>query len=1066
MDNIRQRINNLELANSQAPMIQAPQVPQVTLDEMMQSLQPVQPVPNSMDVQEEETSRTESTNSSADDLLKQIRSNPSKETVQKKEQKREKGKGNTVGDWLGETVKNTLVNRPIELASGAREMLFHPIQNIGRPLGEYFADKYWESQEEGLLKPTLETVRDVSNLFVYQPLTGQKIEDIISQKPSETGKKYLDYIHEGGLTDTYLTLLPTKAGQVINKGIGKGVSKVANVVDDKVFQGKGKELLKTKEARKEIREQTVTDKIEAIKKSQEFKGRINDALKSSKADFDDLTNVVKKAEGFEGQTLENLTGKEVELWEKLKPVLDDWDTYIQQYETATPGNITEIVTHGIRKSQDGGINTTYQAVDDAYRNAGFYDLGNFVEKGTNKIIKQNDTLRALSENTPELRGKNIGVDIVEGKPVEFDLRNTDFIIPEENLEILAEKAMKGDSLAGQFLESYELARDGKLHRVSHGLAQVDKDALAELPKKAKIVESEQLATERAYGNAPSEEIARQWYDPDNILQYAMKKIIREKVIDDWFNTFKNQGEGVMSKNATPDDIRFVNRGMLNDSIGLKNIDKYALKEIPEGVDASQYIPVDKYSLKAYKDLFFNAESNAKIKLPAFLKDLTTLYKQWLLTSGLYLGGNFFGGMHSFLTQSGTGFFNDISDAIKTRGSLIKELGLERETPKVGDFRLRTKAGTKIGDIVRGAYKFNDSTGAYVARWADATLQNKLAELNAHAILRQKGIPLENRNLQWIKENMSKQEIYELLDDIQKSSLIYGEDTLIPREGMNWLEVGNPFIRWVDQATQSSGWLMKKHPTMFGYLQGVVLGRIAWDENEARALGLGIDNPQSGKMYKIDTRTGNSKTTEVSTRTNPKSIIVSEAETIPVQTTLKAVSNPGEYLMKTDRNATVGALLGITKPTNDYGVLKQRKNWGDLVPDYQRNVRYDKNGMIKEQVEPDEMLAGLFKTSGAGRAINQTIMPTVGNLLGKPVYTPYSEQWVAGPWGNPNKPYNLDKVGQRLAVEYEHPAYAGSDIPITEKRMKQLEKSQNKRQAKMTRKQKADMEKMKLKGGNE
>ena len=513
----------------------------------------------------------------------------------------------------------------------------------------------------------------------------------------------------------------------------------------------------------------------------------------------------------------------------------------------------------------------------------------------------------------------------------------------------------------------------------------------------------------------------------------------------------------MSKGALPEDMVYIRKDALAKG-SIDNAIKNPIKELGPKANPEEYAAIDKYTLQAFRELFY-PDKDGVFKVNPFFRDVTQLFKEGLIGSGLYLGGNLTAGIHSLLTNSNVNVVGDIANAVKTRGNLIKELGLQRRLDKYGTHaRMATKADTVRGQVLRKISKFNNISGTWVNRALDTSIQNSIAEANAHAILRKQGIPFENRNLNWMKQNMTKEQIYKTIQDIQDASMIYGDETLLPREFLRFAEIGNPFFRWQDQAAKSSMWLMKNNPRAYGYLQGAVLGGYAWDQNLARADGMNIDNPQSGKIYRYD-RNGNAK--------------VTETEMIPILTTLKFFENPGEYFMKADKNASIGAILGAFDEKDKYGRLKRRSS--DVVPltgnkiysDYQHNVRYNEKGE-RVGVGWDEAFNSLAKTTVPIQMYNKTIAPVAGSIINKvnpeyQTYTPYNDQLFTDSNGNPMKPYGVHEVANRLLTNYEHNPIAGEDYTITEKELERLERLEDRSKRKA---EKARQDALRRKGGNQ
>lgn len=1154
-------------------------------------------------------------------------------------------------DWTGETIKNTLVNRPIELFTGFADTVMHPIENIAQPLGDYAANHYWEliNGTEQPLQAVGRVACDTGDLFITRPVTGQTSKEIANQSLGETMNKFGEHIHEGGLADIYFTTraIP-KVGGLVNKGISKAVTTPIKTID-KVTGKHLENFSKVRQAKNQINADVILDKIDVLKKTDQFKTQLNDVYKTYNVKEAELKSIIKKAEGNRSLNLKDLSPEEKVVYDNLDPILTAIDDLNQQYETGVPANVIEIVTRGIRRSQEDGINETYQGMQNKYQENGFFDLGQYVDKESGQIVKhpkkvvedvvekkyesqgtiptEDQILRrngitktfdydkekikldkkftdeqknldisnpdygyykadleyknlinelnkadrehftnkeladylledaindAPEEFKPELRErfnkdyediynvkysekplsdagspenvarpnmineklknarkytnisnkeklvnlsdktkkifreyltpdeytsfletgatieeimeytKMVAKDVKESytkpdvavnldtlEPVRTDLRNTRFELSPEAQAKIAEIALDGTNperakLANQFLTDYLDSEAGLLRRIPHGLAPINKEGVTVNRSLRKVNKENRSLSERLYGNATPEDIANQLLDTDSLMRYVINNVTKNATMSKWLDEYTTTGKPIMGKYATPEDIIYIKRDMLNTG-RFDNAIKNPVKELTDNMKPEEYIAIDKYTLQAFRDLFYPNEAKGQIKIPAWLRDTTQLFKEGLIGSGLYLGGNLTAGLHSLITNSNANLINDISNAIKTRGTLIQDLALHRRTGKYSEpAHMATKKGTPVGDTMRKVSKFNQMTGSWPVRKADATIQNMIAEANAHAVLREKGVHFENRNLDWMKQNMSKEEIYKTIQDIQQASLIYGDETLLPRGVLQAAEIGNPFFRWQDQAAKSSLWLMKKHPALYGYLQGAVLGGYAWDRNEARADGMNISNPQSGKIYRYD-KTGNSK--------------VTETELVPILTTLKFAQNPGEYFMRADKNASLGAVLGAFDPKDKYGRLKRRSS--DIIPitgnkiysDYQHNVRYNEKG---EQVGVgwDEAFISLAKMTPAMQLYNKTLSPIASEAMkmatgdqGYQIYQPYNDQLGPSTQGNVYKPYGMHEIKNRLLTNYEHNPIPGEDYLVDSNQLQKYESSEERSKAK-------------------
>ena len=915
---------------------------------------------------------------------------------------------------LREFVKNNTVDAAVNLGTGLHDVFTH-LGEYGGQVANYYADTDI---------PFGQKVMDTYDFFITKPVTGMSTPELASSvENKDTIRKLADYYYEGGLANTALTLAPTPVG----KTIGKGIKGVAKGIDNSLLASKGRELLNDLRARfdagREMAKMHTLDKIELQKFAENYKNEVAKLFRTYGTNIDEMAQIINKAEGRKGLNLSHLTEREAAIFGKFDKILDEWDDLAQTYDTAEPGNIIEIVQRGVNRKLDEGVNATYPEIKQAYHDNGFFDYGQYITKDGNPVTFPKNK----KFFTPE------EFFIKQQEPV-ADLKGTKFHIPEENIDLLAEEALK-NPLAKQFLEDYMLAEKKRLRRIPHGLAEVNKEGVT-APQIHKFKENP-LFTERGYGNATAEDIAAEILMPDKMLNHAIKGMLRRKTIETWFDNLINKGEGIINKYAKPEDIRFVHRETLNNSKGLKNLNNknLFLEELPEGVNPSDYLPIDKYSLKAYRDLYF--PESGGLRLPKLFEDITYLTKQGMLASGAYLFGNLWGGIHSFITNSNVNMMDDITNAIKTRGALSKQLGTYRYVDPINLTRnIATKTGEPIIDAYNSAMskleKFNNYAGSHLMRSGDALLQNTFAELNAHATLRKKGIPFEKRNLDWMKRNMSNEEIYNTLDDIQKASLIYGDHTFLPKWMLRVAEVISPFFRWIPQATESTIWLAKNNPIAYGYLQGALLGSYAWNENKARAQGLEISNPQSGKIYRTDPGTGETR--------------VTETDVIPELTTAKLLQDPAKMYKKFGTVAGVQTVLDIFNVKDKYGNLKKRGDWKDITPDFRKGVRY-KNGLVEETTDIDEILSGLWKMSVPGSYLNKTALPIYYGITGQQAYQPYNEQPLTSPEGNPLKPIGLEELGQKVEQAYIHPVYQGTDDVIDENSLFKLQKTLNNKKTK-------------------
>lgn len=928
---------------------------------------------------------------------------------------------------IGEFIKNNIEGAQ-NLAAGLYDTARHPIENLVNPTKEWLygtgQNIAQEVQQTGEV-PTQSLSKagnDILSTFITKPITGMELVDMV-EHPEDIVSNTADYLYEGGTPAAALTVFAPQ----INRGIAKGVGKAASAIDENVLGSAGQKALQGKwmdnisaldwvnpnvrKAMSEVMSANIVDKMGMKVAKNKFVSATQKMIEQNKVTVDDLKNIVRAAEQLGTNVL---NAREAKIWNQFTPILDEYHAIVNKYKSsAVPKNLLEIGQRGERLAEEGGVPITYEDALANYSNNGLFDYGQIVTKDGKALTYPKAKGEFTADEFFELR------DIIKNdKPL--DLRNTEFVIPEEMLGKLSERALQ-DPLAKEFLDSYNMSKAGLIRPIPHGHAAVDKTIGSVSPSSQRINQLRPELSKRGYGNATYEDIAKELMNPDSYFENVIQGLSRDATIE----YMANKRTPIMSERALPQDIRFVHKDNL---ASVKSLDKLIKKdsihrELPKGANPNDYIPMDVYTLKAFKELFYPRSAN--VKIPKIFTDLTKLFKQSVLMPGTYLFGNFIGGAKNMITSSNVHLMEDMVNAIRTGGTLIHDMGLERVKTSVNTARTYYPLAQAVERTM------NKYFGAHLVRNIDARLQNMYGEIAAHNALRRKGVRFEDRNLDWIQKNLTEKEILDTVERIQDTALIFGERTWLPPTMLDYLELGHNFVRWLDQAAKSSYRQVKEHPVA-SYMGGAVLGNLAWDRNEARALGFNVSNPQSGKIYRMD-KDGNPK--------------VTETEVTPELTTLKLLSDPLELALSTTTNAALLSTLGVLSAKNSYGSLKQRKEWGDILPDYRKNVRY-KDGIVQNYAEGDEILKSIFRLSGPARMLNQNILPLKGAIFNEPVYQPYNDQWFAGEGGNPLKPVGKDELVNRVFNTYNHGIYSGVDDTISPKEERTLRKSLERKKQKI------------------
>ena len=288
-----------------------------------------------------------------------------------------------------------------------------------------------------------------------------------------------------------------------------------------IAKGKVGDYIKTEKVKDELRAEQSFEKAQTVAALQDFKKELLGKVKKHKLTHGDMTELIDRMLGGDpNRNLLNMSEKLNNVWIEFKPIVDKYNNILNDIKargdidfTVEPDNLMEIYSQAVYKAKKAGSNITYQFVKDGLQDSGLLDFGNFVKRGTNEVVKEGNLLNALSE-------KPVRTEIPNGTDLEF-------VIPEEGLEYLAQIASTPElygrvraGLANHLFDSYGMAKAGAIHRISQGLAKVDKDGL--IAKGARKAKKQGLFSERVFGNADPADIAWQWLEPENLFQYAIK----------------------------------------------------------------------------------------------------------------------------------------------------------------------------------------------------------------------------------------------------------------------------------------------------------------------------------------------------------------------------------------------------------------------------------------------------------------------------------------------------------------------------------------------------------------
>ena len=591
----------------------------------------------------------------------------------------------------------------------------------------------------------------------------------------------------------------------------------------------------------------------------------------------------------------------------------------------------------------------------------------------------------------------------------------------EGRKILSESK---DPVAKRILEANDLYEKGWIKPIPHGLAEVAKEGIEKLDD----VEWRGRFTERRFGNASYEDIAKQLQHPTEWLQRTIKQFTKDNIFEELKGGTLG-GQPLIDKTTKPADVRYISREFL-DSKDIQKIKEAARKEQLSPDD----IAIDKHLVDALdKQLDFGFSASPFKN--GFLKDAYDISKGTALASGSYLSGNLTtGALNMLLNSKGNllGLADDIGKAAQSRGRLVKELGAYRPM-------LRNKK-TISTPVLKQIYEVNKPIGDFWNTF-DTFAQNSFAEIAAHANLRRQGIKASDRAS--AIQNMDNMKLADMINDVKMVSLMNPTKTLLPKSLYGAAGLTNPFWRWVDTAAQSSAYMLKKSPFLANYVLFDVLSNIGLDAELQERMNLGVD---LDKPF-------------VSFRFNPKTRRVEEvsSEFAPMMNTLKVSGTLANVLAGKGKPDDLNTVIGETTPfvsavanafrgKTKYGkpILRSHTGLADMTK-VQGDKRYVmKNGIIQQDDKfyiDEPITAAVRELLAPVQLANRTGLPVVGKLAemvtGRPhtYYRPYdnailgsyninpqSNQGNTLTFGSPRRMVDDMKVQDILTGQYSQPYY--------------------------------------------
>ena len=490
----------------------------------------------------------------------------------------------------------------------------------------------------------------------------------------------------------------------------------------------------------------------------------------------------------------------------------------------------------------------------------------------------------------------------------------------------------------------KLYDEGKIFPVTHGLAEVDK--LDKVVDAADRIKAGRFTT-REWGNAAYADIAKQLLSPDEFLEGLTKGYV-DNYVGQQLLEGKLDFIGDLPKN--PKDITYISRDTLRTD-GIRR----ALSNLSDTPKMTDDIPIDKVVARELQK-----QLSVGGNLTGIMRDMYNTGKSTLLAQGTYLGANALTGVANTLMNSNIHLIDDIIGAIKTKGELSKSLGVHRYDTK----------NLSSNPVFKKIQQINRATGGAALSRIDKALQNTFAEIAANSKMREAKIPFNERIAE--AAQMDKAKLGKMITDVRRVALLNSSNSLLPRFAQDAIFATNPFWKWMDTATQSSVYMIQKHPWMANVLLTDILANIGFDREMQNRLNLGVQSDKPYVTYKFDARTG-----EIKEMTS---------EFVPLTTTLKLFAPDKESSFAPTIplfTAVVNASQGLDKYGNPNKRAKEANGIATAVVGSKR-YKVSPNGTIEEISGGygDEILAtAIRETFGFANLWNKTLAPSIAGVAG-------------------------------------------------------------------------------------
>lgn len=656
----------------------------------------------------------------------------------------------------------------------------------------------------------------------------------------------------------------------------------------------------------------------------------------------------------------------------------------------------------------------------------YYDFDNLVKNYSPQTYVAPDELSIIQKIA---RDENKTVNYVR-KEVTPYLQMAD-----DELSVLA----KSNKIADKVVEAKQLYNKGEIFPVTHGIAEVAKDAPDAIADTSNIVRNGRFST-REYGNAAYEDIAKQLQNPAEFLEGLQRQFELGQLTKELRQGKIGNIDVAPMPNAKPNDIIYVNADKL-ETDGIVE----ALNKASKDAMSPSDIAVDKLTAQELAKQLQGGYGSSAFK--GIAKDVESLTKATALGSGAYLFGNVGSGSINALIESGAMLPVDAINALRTRGQLAKNVGAYRDVylPKVNP--IKTQGLKQVGWLA-------ERTGGQFLRRADAAVQNGFAEIGLHRALRKAGISAKDRSKILAEGNLDKQTLGQAIQDARNAALMNSENTILSNGLTELGSITNPFWRWIDTAARNTIRQFETHPFITNMVLSNYLANIGLNREMQERANIGIKTDAPLKSFVMDARSGQLKTFTT--------------EYIAQLNTAKLLANPKEALMSSG-DTTIGWVINLLKGKDKYGRAFQRaqkstdsnlaaivggvrKTWNPKTGEFTRD-----ESDIKVSEYINEFLHNASPTVAL---LNKTVLPIVAEATGNVYLQPYAGSTFgtflpkrnfgydmkgrpvvvdrAGNiddnanvifGGNINRPRMLQDIESSMTSSYTAPYYEGEERPI-------------------------------------